>query len=80
VFSGKDEYVTQIRTLLSGQTYPISVIIRKPEAGGGDLLCHLQLACSTQAIGTDGRVRLDFGQTNVNGIFVGGVALLGGFV
>ena len=77
VFSGKGEYVSQIRALLSGQTYPVSVIIRKPDLGGGDLLCYVQVMCSTQAVGTDGRVRVDFGQTNVNGIYLGGVALIG---
>ena len=80
VFSGKDEYVRQIRALLSGQTYPANVIIRKPEVGGGELLCYLLVTTQTRAIGTDGRVRLDFGQFNVHGIFIGGVALIGSFV
>jgi hypothetical protein len=80
VFSGTDEYVTQIRALVSGQTYPANVIVRKPEVGGGELLCYLLVTTRTQALGTDGRMRLDFGQFNVHGIFVGGVALIGSFV
>lgn len=80
IFEGTGEYVTQIRALLSGQTYPSNILIRKPEVGGGDLLCHVQVVCSAQPIGTDGRVRIDFGAENQHGIFVGGVALIGDFV
>jgi hypothetical protein len=64
--------------VLSGQTYPATIVIRKPHVGGGDLLCHLQLVCSTDTIGTDGRSSFDFRAEH--GIFVGGVALLGDVV
>jgi hypothetical protein len=81
LFSGKGETdeVRQIRSLLSGQTYPVSVALRKPEAGGGDVLCHLQLVCSSQAQGSDGRTRIDFRAPD-HGIFVGGIALFGDYV
>jgi hypothetical protein len=36
---GKGEYVRQVRPVLSGQTYPSNIVIRRPEVGGGDLLC-----------------------------------------
>jgi hypothetical protein len=78
-FVGQGDYVKQIRLVLSGQTYSAAIVIRKPDAGGGDLLCHLQLVCSADTIGTDGRVGIDFRAPD-HGIFVGGIALLGGFV
>lgn len=80
LFSGAGEYVKQIRPLLSGQTYPANIILRKADAGGGALLCHVQVACSARALGADGRVLLDFSTASGLGIFLGGVALLGGFV
>lgn len=79
LFEGKGDYSRQIRSLLSGQTYPTSIIIRKSDLGGGDLLCHLQIACSTRTLGSDGRVRIDFSAPD-HGIFVGGVALIGDYV
>jgi hypothetical protein len=81
LFSGKGgtDEVRQIRSLLSGQTYPVSIALRKPEAGGGDVLCHLQLVCSSEAQGTDGRSRIDFRAPD-HGIFVGGIALFGDYV
>jgi hypothetical protein len=79
LFAGQGEYAKQIRLVLSGQTYPAAFVVRTPEIGGGDLLCHLQLVCSAQACGTDGRNGMDFQQIDL-GIFVGGVALLGDFV
>lgn len=78
LFEGKGDYARQIRLVLSGQTYPAAIVIRKPDVGGGDLLCHLQLVCSTDTIGTDGRSSFDFRAEH--GIFVGGVALRGDFV
>jgi hypothetical protein len=80
LFSGKGEYARELRSLLSGQIYPVNVILRKPGAGGGELLCFVHVTSSVQPIGTDGVVRLDFGATDVQGIFIGGVALLGGAV
>lgn len=68
-----------IRLLLSGQIYPAAIVIRKPNVGGGDLLCHLQVVCPADTIGTDGRVGIDFRAPD-HGIFVGGVSLLGDFV
>jgi hypothetical protein len=79
LFIGKGEYVKQIRLVLSGQTYPANIMIRNPAAGGGNLLCHMQLTCSTDTIGTDGRTSIDFRQPDL-GIFVGGITLLGDFV
>lgn len=80
LFGGKGDYVTQIRVLLSGQTYPRDLALRKADVGGGEILCHLQVACSILPIGREGRVSVDFGATDAHGIFVGGVALIGGFV
>jgi len=79
LFTGKGEYARQIRSVLSGGPYPASIVIRKPEAGGGDVVCHLQVACSALAIGSDGRVKIDYRAPDL-GIFVGGVALLGQYV
>jgi hypothetical protein len=79
LFVGQGEYVRQIRPLLSGQTYPAAIMIRPPAGGGGEVLCHLQLVCSADTIGTDGQVGLNF-RAPEHGIFVGGIALLGGFV
>ena len=79
LFAGTLDYVRQIRLVLSGQTYPVSIAIRKPDAGGGTLLCYLQLVCSAITMGTDGRVSIDFRAPD-HGIFVGGVALLGDFI
>ena len=79
LFSGKGDYARQIRSVLSGGPYPASIVIRKPEAGGGDLVCHLQVVCSAMAIGSDGRVKIDYRAPDL-GIFVGGVALLGQYV
>ncbi len=79
LFVGKGEYVRQIRSVLSGQTYPSGIVIRGPNVGGGDLLCHVQVACSSGAAGSDGRVQIDFRAPD-HGIFVGGVALLGEYV
>lgn len=76
LFSGRGDYARQIRSVLSGGPYPASIVVRKPEAGGGDLVCHLQVVCSAQAIGSDGRVKIDYRAPDL-GIFVGGVALLG---
>jgi hypothetical protein len=78
LFEGSGEYVRQIRLVLSGQTYPVGIALRKPDVGGGDILCHLQLSCSADTIGTDGRSQLDF--SGEHGFFIGGVALLGNFV
>jgi hypothetical protein len=79
LFTGKGEYARQIRSVLSGGPYPASIVIRKPDAGGGDVVCHLQVACSSLAIGSDGRVKIDYRAPDL-GIFVGGVALLGQYV
>jgi hypothetical protein len=79
LFAGTLDYVRQIRLVLSGQTYPVSIAIRKPDAGGGTLLCYLQLVCSAITMGTDGRVSIDFRAPD-HGIFVGGIALLGDFI
>jgi hypothetical protein len=76
LFSGRGDYARQIRSVLSGGPYPASVAVRKPEAGGGDLVCHLQVVCSALAIGSNGRVKIDYRAPDL-GIFVGGVALLG---
>ena len=79
LFSGRGDYARQIRSVLSGGPYPASIVVRKPEAGGGDLVCHLQVVCSALAIGSDGRVKIDYRAPDL-GIFVGGVALLGQYV
>lgn len=79
LFVGAGNYARQIRSLLSGQTYPASVVLRKPDLGAGDVLCYVHLACSAEALGSDGRVRVDF-RTPDLGIFVGGVALIGEYV
>jgi len=63
--------------LLSGQTYSLNLAIRGSDVGGGDLLCFVEVACSVQAEGTDGRVNIDFSAGKSRGIFVGGVTLLG---
>lgn len=79
LLSGRGDYARQIRSVLSGGPYPASLVVRKPEAGGGDLVCHVQLACSALAIGSNGRVKIDYRAADL-GIFVGGVALLGQYV
>jgi hypothetical protein len=79
LFTGKGNYVRQIRSVLSGQTYPVSVVIRKPDLGAGDVLCYVQVECSALAIGSDGRVGINFSAPD-HGIFVGGVALIGTYV
>jgi hypothetical protein len=79
LFVGKGHYVRQIRSVLSGQTYPSGVVIRGPNVGGGDLLCHVQVVCSSGAIGCDGIVKIDCRAPDY-GIFVGGVALIGEYV
>jgi hypothetical protein len=56
LFIGQGNYVKSIRLLLSGQTYPAAIVIRKAEIGGGDILCHLQVVCSAGMIGNDARV------------------------
>lgn len=79
LFSGKGDYARQIRSVLSGGPYPASIVVRKPEAGGGDLVCQVQVVCSALAIGSNGRVKIDYRAPDL-GIFVGGVALLGQYV
>jgi hypothetical protein len=79
LFVGQGDYVQQIRLVLSGQTYPAAFVIRNPDVGGGDLLCHLQVVCSADPCGTDGRIEIDFSRQDL-GMFVGGVSLLGDFV
>lgn len=79
LFVGNGDCVKQIRLLLSGQTYPAAIVIRKPDVGGGDVLCDLQVVCSADVIGTDGRVGIDLRAPD-HGMFVGGVAFLGDFV
>ena len=76
LFSGKGDYTRQIRSVLSGGPYPASIVLRKPDAGGGNVVCHLQVVCSALAIGSNGRVKIDYRAPDL-GIFVGGVALLG---
>jgi len=80
LFAGKGEYVSQVRCVLSGQTYSSNLLIRNPEAGGGDFLCLVQVACSVLPIGSDALVRIDCGASGGLGIYVGGVALIGGSV
>jgi hypothetical protein len=80
LFSGKGEYDRQVRAILYGQTYPVNLLIRKAEVGGGDLLCFVHVACKTEGAGTDGRTLLDCGHVNAQGIFLGGVELIGSFV
>jgi hypothetical protein len=77
LFVGHGEYVTQIRSLLSGQTYPKNFFIRGTDVDGGEVLCLVQIACSALPIGNHARVRLDFGVADGHGIFLGGVALIG---
>jgi hypothetical protein len=76
LFLGNGDYVRPIRSVLSGETYPAALVIRKPEAGGGDVYCHVQVVCSALAIGSDGRVAIDYRAPDL-GIFVGGVSLMG---
>jgi hypothetical protein len=76
LFSGRGDYARQIRSVLSGGTYPASIVVRKREAGGGDLVCHVQVVCSALALGSNGRTKIDYRAPDL-GIFVGGVALLG---
>jgi hypothetical protein len=71
---------TQIRSALSGQTYPHNFFVRGANTGGGALHCMVQISCSTMAIGSGASVLLDFGAAAGHGIFVGGVALLGSFL
>ena len=78
LFSGQGGYSRELRAVLSGQTYPQHIFLRSPSVGGGEILCYVSVTCSVQPIGMDGRVRLDFGATNAHGIYLGGVALLGG--
>jgi hypothetical protein len=78
LFGEAGEYAKQVRLVLSGQTYPSAIVIRNPDVGGGDLLCQMQIVCSAESCGTDGRSLLDFRAEH--GMFVGGVALLGDFV
>jgi hypothetical protein len=55
LFSGRGEYAQQIRSVMSGGPYPARIVVRKREAGGGDLVCHLQVVCSALAIGSNWR-------------------------
>jgi hypothetical protein len=77
LFVGHGEYVTQVRSVLSGQTYAKNFFIRGVNANGGDLLCLVQVACSAMPIGNHAHVRLDFGAADAHGIFLGGVAMIG---
>jgi hypothetical protein len=77
LFAGHGDYVQQIRLLQSNQTYSVNLAIRGADVGGGDLLCFVEVGCSVQAEGTDGRVSIDFSAGDSRGMFVGGVALLG---
>jgi hypothetical protein len=79
LFEGMGDYARQIRLVLSGQTYSAAIVIRNPNVGGGNVLCHLQIASSAFTIGNDGRVEIDFRAPDL-GMFVGGIALLGDFV
>ena len=75
LFSGQGDYARQIRSTLSGGPYPASIVVRKPEAGGGDLVCHLQVVCSAVVLGSNGAVEIDYRAPDL-GIFAGGIALL----
>ena len=79
LFAGQGEYARQVRLVLSAQTYPATFAVRKPDGGGGQLMCQLELVCSAQACGSDGRNAIDFRQRDL-GIFLGGVSLLGTFI
>lgn len=76
LFNAYGDYVRQIRLVLSAQTFPSSLRIRTAAAGGGPLLCFVQLSCSAWPAGTHGHVKLDFRAPDL-GIFLGGVALIG---
>lgn len=78
LFSGKGEYSRELRALLSAQTYPANLFLRNTSAGGGEILCYVAVTSSIQSIGEGAHVTLDFGGADGRGIFIGGVALLGG--
>ena len=73
------EGAVQVRSALSGQTYSHNFFLRGADTGGGELLCFVQVSCSALPIGSDAMVRLDFGEGDGHGIFVGGVALIGAY-
>lgn len=77
LFAGHGEGARQVRSVLSGQTYPFNFFVRGADIGGGDLMCLAQVTCSAIPIGSHAKVRLDFSAASGLGIFVGGVALIG---
>lgn len=77
LFAGHGGGARQVRSVLSGQTYPFNFFVRGADIGGGDLVCLVQVSCSALAIGSHAKVRLDFSAASGLGIFVGGVALIG---
>ena len=77
LFSGRGNVdPRQIRSVLSGQTFPMNLFIQGADIGGGELLCLVHVTCSARAIGSYARARLDFAAAGL-GMFVGGVALIG---
>ncbi|MGQ0575788.1 MAG: hypothetical protein ACT4RN_16530 [Pseudonocardia sp.] len=76
LFSGRGDYVEVIRALLSATVHPAGVLLRGPAAGGGTLLCHVQVQCHAYGNGADARTRIDLSGPD-HGIYVAGVALVG---
>ena len=78
-FRALGEHAEQVRLVLPGQTYPTNFRLRSPTGNGGELVCFVQLTCRTDGSGFhSGRARLSFAAPDL-GIFVGGVALIGGY-
>ena len=70
LFSGRGNVdPKQIRSVLSGQTFPMNLFIQGADIGGGELLCLVHVTCSARAIGSYARARLDFAAAGL-GMFV----------
>lgn len=79
LFSRAGSYTTPVELLVSGETYPTNIILRSREAGGGEVVCILQLVCKSIAVGSNARAQLDFTRPDL-GMWIWGVDLMGDYL
>lgn len=79
LFGRRGEYADEILIDISADRFPCDMLFRGPAAGGGEVWCYVTLRTRAEAMGSDGRVRLDF-ETSPHRLELNCVSLIGEYV
>lgn len=79
LFGHRGEFAQDILFDIGADSFPCDLLLRGPDAGGGEVWCYVHLRTRAEAMGTDGRVRLDF-ETSPHNVELHCVSLIGEYV